>query len=199
MKINTKKMTLVALFTSLTAVGAFISIPVGPVPITMQTLFVLLAGIILGSKLGALSQIVYITLGLIGIPIFAGFSGGLQTILKPSFGFLIGFIVAAYVIGMIVKTSSQITIHNSQLKDKTNLKLLNIKKTLIGTIVGTLVIYIIGLPYMYFILNYVMNMGLTFLEVVKMGLLLFIPGDIVKIIIATFVGVRILPIMKNIY
>jgi len=175
MKINTKKMTLVALFTALTAVGAFISIPVGPVPITMQTLFVLLAGIILGSKLGALSQIVYITLGLIGIPIFAGFNGGLQTILKPSFGFLIGFIVAAYVIGMI-----------------------STRKILVGTIVGTLVIYIIGLPYMYFILNYVMNMGLTFLEVVKMGLLLFIPGDIVKIIIATFVGVRILPIMKNI-
>ena len=201
MKISTREMALVSLFTGLTAIGAFISIPVGPVPITLQTLFVLLGGIILGSKLGALSQIVYIILGLVGVPIFAGFSGGLQTVLKPSFGFLIGFIFAAYVVGKMTEDSSQFTIHNSQFnKNNSNQKIISSKKILVATIVGTLVIYVCGLPYMYFILNNVMNMGLSVWAVIKMGSLLFLPGDILKIIIATIVGAKLIPIVrKNIY
>lgn len=186
MKISIKQMALVSLFTALTAVGAFISIPIGPVPITLQTLFVLLGGVLLGSKLGALSQVVYIILGLIGIPIFSGFSGGIQTILKPSFGFLLGFIFAAYVVGKIVNSNSQ-------------LKTTNFKTIIVATTIGTLVVYLIGLPYMYFILNNVMNMSLTFTEVVKMGVLLFIPGDLLKILIASLVGAKLLPtIRKNI-
>lgn len=172
MKISTKEITLVSSFTALTAIGAFISIPVGPVPITLQTLFVLLAGILLGPKLAAISQLLYVVLGLIGAPIFAGFSGGLQTVLKPSFGFLIGFIVAAYVIGKI-KTS-------------------NYKSLVLATFIGSVVIYLIGLPYMYFILNNVMNMHLTFIEVFKMGALLFIPGDIIKMIISVIVGGKLI-------
>jgi biotin transport system substrate-specific component len=218
MKISIKDMALISLFTGLTAIGAFISLPIGPVPITMQTLFVLLGGIILGPKLGALSQIIYIILGLVGVPIFAGFSGGLQTILKPSFGFLLGFIFAAYVVGKILEDNSQfkkdssqlaygtpklspaehnkLTIYSSQLeKDK---KIFSIGKILSATIVGTLVIYIFGLPYMYFILNNVMNLGLSVGAVIKMGSLLFLPGDIVKIITSTFVGAKILPIIINI-
>lgn len=171
MKINVREMTSISLFTALTAIGAFISIPVGPVPITLQTLFVLLAGILLGPKLGTISQLLYVLLGLIGIPIFAEFTGGLQSIIKPSFGFLIGFIVAAYIIG---KISTQ-----------------DYKGIAIATIIGSIVIYLIGLPYMYFILNYVMNMNLTFSEVFKMGAFLFIPGDIIKIIISTIVGEKL--------
>jgi len=148
---------------------------------------ILLGGIILGPKLGALSQIVYIILGLVGIPIFAGFSGGLQTILKPSFGFLLGFIFAAYVVGKMLEDNSQ-------------LKTLSYQNILLATIVGTLVIYIFGLPYMYFILNNVMNLGLSVGAVIKMGSLLFLPGDILKIIISTFVGVKLIPIVrKNTY
>ncbi|MCK4308969.1 MAG: biotin transporter BioY, partial [Candidatus Atribacteria bacterium] len=69
-------MTLISLFAALTAVGAFISIPLHPVPITLQTLFTLLAGMILGSTLGATSQIIYVLLGIIGLPVFAGFKAG---------------------------------------------------------------------------------------------------------------------------
>ena len=72
MKISAKELSLISMFTALTAIGAFISFPVGPVPITLQSLFVILSGLVLGSKLGALSQLVYILLGLVGIPIFAG-------------------------------------------------------------------------------------------------------------------------------
>ena len=177
MKISIREMVLVSLFTALTAVGAFISIPMDPVPITLQTLFVLLAGILLGPKLAAISQLLYVILGLMGIPIFAGFTGGLQTIIKPNFGFLIGFIVAAYIIG---KISTQ-----------------DYKGITVAALIGTIVIYLIGLPYMYFILNYVMNMQLSFFEVFKLGALLFIPGDIIKMIISIIVGVKM--IRYNLY
>jgi len=179
LKISVREMASVSLFTALTAMGAFISIPVGPVPITLQTLFVLLSGILLGPKLGAISQLIYVILGLIGIPIFAEFSGGLQSVLKPSFGFLIGFIPAAYIVGRIIK-NSRFTVHNSQLKEI----------VLAGSI-GTIAIYLIGLPYMYFILNHVMNMQLSFFEVFKMGAFLFIPGDIFKLIISTVIGQKL--------
>ena len=76
MKLNVKEMILAALFAALTAVGAFIEIPLGPVSFTLQILFTALAGIMLGAKLGALSQIVYVVIGLLGLPIFSGRMGG---------------------------------------------------------------------------------------------------------------------------
>lgn len=125
---KSKNITLVALFTALTAIGAFISIPLGPVPITLQSFFVILSGILLGPKLGALSQVLYIFLGLIGIPIFSGFSGGLQHILKPSFGFIIGFVFAAYTAGKVSYLSNNISS----------------KKIWISSTIATLIIYLFG-------------------------------------------------------
>lgn len=182
MKFRVKEMALISTFTALTAVGAFISIPVGPVPITLQTLFVLLSGMLLGPKLGALSQIVYIVLALIGIPIFSGFSGGLQILLKPSFGFSIGFIFAAYIVG-------KITYDDIKLKSK----------ILVGAIVGSIVIYLFGLPYMYYILNIVMKKSLSFGTVMNMGCLLFIPGDLLKLVLANIISKKALPILNRIY
>lgn len=179
MKIGVKEMALVSMFTALTAVGAFISIPMGPVPITLQTLFVLLSGMLLGPKLGALSQIVYIALALVGIPIFSGFSGGPQILLKPSFGFAVGFVFAAYIIGIIV--------HGN----------INVKyKLFIGALMGSIVIYIFGLPYMYYILNTVMKMELSLSTVLNMGFILFIPGDLVKLISAVVISKKALPLLN---
>lgn len=129
--------------------------------------------------MGSLAQIVYILLGLIGLPIFSGFTGGPQAIVRPSFGFLIGFIFAAYIVGKIVE------------KDNSP------SKIWLAAIIGTMVIYIFGLPYMYYILNVVMVKGLPFITILKMGLLLFIPGDIVKLILASVVGVKLLPIINH--
>ena len=109
MKISTRDMILVSLFTALTAVGAFLSIPIGSVPITLQSMFTILSGLILGPKLGSLSQLIYVLLGLAGVKIFAGFSGGPQTVFSPSFGFLIGFIFASYVVGLIANTNESIS------------------------------------------------------------------------------------------
>lgn len=181
MKISTKEMALVSMFTGLTAIGAGISIPLGEVPITMQTLFVILSGLILGPKLGALSQIIYITLGLIGVPIFANFTGGFQTVMKPSFGFIIGFIFASYIVGKIAHSETMISK----------------KRIWIGSIVGTIVIYIFGLPYMYYMLNIVMAKGLSFQSVMNMGCILFLPGDFLKLIVASIVAIKTLPILKS--
>jgi biotin transport system substrate-specific component len=181
-------MILVSLFTSLTAVGAFISIPAGPVYITLQTLFVILSGILLGPKLGALSQIIYIILGLIGLPIFSGFNGGLQAIARPSFGFLIGFIIAAYNAGKIT--------HNNQKLEQFEVP--SLKRIVLACISSTIIIYIFGIPYMYFILNGIMNTGLTISAVLKLGFLLFIPGDILKIIVISVLGFKLFPIIRKI-
>lgn len=181
MKLTTKEMTLVSMFTGLTAIGAFISIPLGEVPITLQTLFVILSGLILGPKLGTLSQIIYIILGLVGVPIFAGFSGGLQTVMKPSFGFIIGFIFAAYIVGKIAHSKNGASTKNIW----------------IASLVGSIVIYLFGLPYMYYMLNIVMAKGLSFDAIMKMGCLLFLPGDLLKFIVASIVAIKTIPILNK--
>lgn len=172
--LSIKDMTQIGIFTALTAVGAFISIPLGPVPITLQTLFVLLSGLILGSKKALLSQIVYVLLGLTGLPIFAGFSGGLQTVLKPSFGFMIGFIVAAYVIGKLTEKNQY-----------------SVNKMIFSVLVGSIIIYAIGIPYMYYILNGVLSKGLNIIQVLKLGMFLFVPGDVLKAFVAVLLSSKL--------
>lgn len=180
MKLSIKNMVLVSMFSALTAIGAFISFPIGPVPITLQSLFVILSGIVLGAKLGALSQIVYIFLGLIGIPIFAGFTGGLQVLMKPSFGFVIGFIFAAFIVGLITNSEKDISS----------------KRIFIASLVGTITIYLFGLPYMYYILNIVGGKGLSFMSILNIGCLLFLPGDFLKFIIVLVIGEKLLKILN---
>lgn len=95
-KFTTRDLILCALFTALSAIGAFIRIPVPLVPFTLQITFTTLAGLLLGSKKGAISVAVYVLMGLIGIPVFTQ-GGGFSYVLKPSFGFLVAFIIGAFV------------------------------------------------------------------------------------------------------
>ena len=101
-RITTRQLTMTALFVALIAVGAFIRVPLPNCPFTLQILFTTLAGIVLGSRLGAASVGIYIVLGLIGVPIFTS-GGGPGYILQPTFGYLIGFMVGAYVVGRIAE------------------------------------------------------------------------------------------------
>lgn len=101
------EITLCSMFVVLIAIGANITsiVPffvVGGVPITLQTFFAMLAGLLLGSRLGAISTSAYAFIGLVGVPVFAQFSGGPGMILKPTFGFIISFIIAAWVAGKMV-------------------------------------------------------------------------------------------------
>jgi biotin transport system substrate-specific component len=166
LKINIRQMTLVSLFAALTAVGAFISIPLYPVPLSLQTLFTLLAGMTLGSVMGASSQIIYVLLGVIGLPVFAGFKAGIGILFGPTGGFLFGFIISAYVIGRIIET----------IKEK------NIFYNLLAGFAGTVIIYFIGVTQ----LSLVTGIGIK--KALLIGALPFLPGDILKIIAASFIA-----------
>ena len=106
MKVSTlRNMILCALFAALIAVGAFIKIPVPVVPFTLQYLFTMLSGLMLGSKWGLAAVGIYIALGLAGLPVFAQ-GGGIGYVLQPSFGYIIGFALGAFVTGLIAQKSA---------------------------------------------------------------------------------------------
>ncbi|HEX3037699.1 MAG TPA: biotin transporter BioY [Oscillospiraceae bacterium] len=94
-------LTYCALFAALTAILSQVSIPIGPVPINLATLSVVIAGSVLGAKYGALSQFVYVLLGAAGLPVFAGFRGGIHAIVGPTGGYILGYIAAAWLVGQI--------------------------------------------------------------------------------------------------
>jgi len=166
MKINIRQMTLISLFAALTAAGAFISIPFQPVPFSLQTLFTLLAGMTLGSVSGSVSQVIYILLGVIGLPVFAGFKSGIGILFGPTGGFLFGFIISAYIIGKITEGKAE----------------KNIFYYLLAGFLGTVIIYFIGVSQ----LSLVTGIGIK--KAVLIGALPFLPGDILKIIAASFIA-----------
>ena len=170
MRKKISEIVMISLFAALTAVGAFARIPIPYVPFTLQTLMVMLAGLILGSRPAALSQLLYLAMGLLGLPIFAQ-GGGPSYILQPSFGFLVGFIAGAYLIGRVVEEEEK----------------LSFPRTLAALILGQAAIYILGIAYLHFNLNFIIHKPTSFLTTVKMGLLVFLPGDIFKIFVAVLV------------
>ncbi|HEX9016334.1 MAG TPA: biotin transporter BioY [Chloroflexota bacterium] len=94
-------------FALLTALGAVVQIPIGPVPITLQVLFVLLSGLVLGSRLGAASQIEYLAIGFAGAPVFAGGKSGIIALLGPTGGYLAGFVAGAFLAGLVAETAAR--------------------------------------------------------------------------------------------
>jgi biotin transport system substrate-specific component len=181
MESKTKNMILTGLFAALTAIGAYIIIPVGPAPITLQLLFTVMSGIFLGAKYGALSQIIYILMGLAGLPVFAGGAGGFSYIFAPSFGYVLGFVVAAFLVGKLLENDRKP----------------GFMKIFISCLLGTLVIYIIGYPYLYLVLTRVSGASVTFQGLLKPAVLVFLPGDLVKITLAAFAGKKMIPIIKR--
>jgi len=179
-KSRTYKMILVALFAALIAVGAFIRIPVPLVPFTMQTFFVVLAGMLLGKKLGAASALVYLAVGLIGIPVFTQ-GGGIGYVLKPSFGYLIGFIVAAFITGAIVRK-----VENP-----------SFWRLLLASLAGLLALYVLGTGYFYFLSNYYLGKQVSVWTAVLYCFLVFVPSDLAKSIVAALIAKRMIPVLKK--
>lgn len=178
MKIQTKDITKIALLVALIAVGAFISIPIGPVPFTLQNFFVFMTGLLLTPFYAGLTVFIYVLLGLIGIPIFAGFTGGIQSVLKPSFGFLIAFIIGAAFISKFA--------HGKK----------NFGKIMVVLVLAEVIFYVIGLPYMYYILNVVMGNPMDISKVFTVGMIPFIIPDMAKALVAAIIAPRILKAMK---
>lgn len=159
---NTKNMVLAGVFAALTAVGAFIRIPLGAMSFTLQFLFTAMAGVVLGPKWGAASQAVYVALGLAGLPVFTQ-GGGPSYILQPSFGFLIGLIPAAAVIGGLAGTDG------------------SPRRVIPACAVGLMMLYLAGLPYMAVILQVYMGKVMPVWNLVRDGMLVYLPGDCAKI------------------
>lgn len=178
MKIQTKDITKIALLVALIAVGAFISIPIGPVPFTLQNFFVFMTGLLLTPFYAGLTVFIYVLLGLIGVPIFAGFTGGFQTVLKPSFGFLIAFIIGAAFISKFAQGEK------------------NFGKTMVVLVIAEVIFYAIGLPYMYYILNVVMGNPMDISKVFAIGMIPFIIPDLAKAVVAAIIAPRILKAIK---
>jgi biotin transport system substrate-specific component len=178
---KTKNMILTSLFAALTAIGAYMVIPVGPAPITLQLLFTVMAGVFLGARYGALSQIIYILMGLAGLPVFAGGAGGFSYIFAPSFGYVIGFVAAAFLVGKLLE----------------NDKRPGFLKIFISCLLGTTIIYAIGYPYLYLVLTRISGASVTFQGLLKPAVLVFLPGDLVKITLAAYAGKKMVPIIKR--
>jgi len=175
---KTAMLCMCAVFTALTAVGAFIKIPVPIVPFTLQYLFTMLAGLLLGGKYGAASVGAYVVLGLIGLPIFAE-GGGFYYVLKPSFGYLIGFIIGAYVTGRIA--------------NKTNTP--SLPRLLAANFAGLGIVYLAGMIYYYFCANFwIAGDGISLYSLFIYCFALAVPGDIALCILAAFLGKRLIPI-----
>jgi len=177
-----KNMTLVAMFAALTAVGAFIRIPFYPVPFTLQFLFVCLSGLLLGSRLGALSQVVYVAVGLIGAPIFAKGYGGIAYVLEPTFGYLIGFIICAFFTGLLFE----------------NMLRPRFFMTLSLSLAGMMLLYIPGVTYMYIMINYFAAGKSIAVDVaVTTGFLNFLPSGIIFCVIASMIAMRVKPVLMR--
>ena len=178
---KTRDLILVALFAALTAIGAFIKIPIPFVPLTLQYLFCALAGMILGSRLGALSQIVYVTIGLVGFPVFTE-GGGINYIFKPTFGYLIGFIVAAYVIGKV----------------RERIKELTFIKTVFTLLLGLFFIYLFGVVYLYISYNLYLGKNISFYFAFFYGFVVCIAGDLILTVFAAYISIKVVPVLKKI-
>ena len=166
------------LFTALIAVGAFIKIPVPVVPFTLQYLFTMLAGLLLGSRLGSLSVFAYMILGLAGLPIFSE-GGGLWYLFKPSFGYIIGFVIGTFVTGWIAE----------HMKRKTVLHYLA------ANLAGLMVVYAFGMMYYYVICNYVIDTPIGVWPLFLYCFLLGVPGDIALSILGAVVAKRVRPVI----
>ena len=181
-KFKTKNLVMCSLFAALIAIGAFIQIPVPMMDyFTLQLLFVLLAGLLLGPIQGAISAAIYVAIGLVGFPIFAA-GGGILYIFRPSFGYLLGFIAGAFLAGFVCN----------------KLRARKFKHYLIAAFSGMIITYIIGFAYKFIILNFYMNDPTSLWIVISASLIgIDIPGDIVLSIISAMIAVKVNKALGN--
>jgi biotin transport system substrate-specific component len=164
-----RSMVYSSMFGALTAIGAFIVIPLQPVPFTLQTFFTAMAGTLLGGYAGAVSQVVYILLGCVGLPVFAGGKAGLGVLFGPTGGYLTGFVVGAYIMGKILEARKQP----------------GFLYTAMAILAGDVAIYTIGT------LQLAITAQLSLAKAILVGVVPFIIPELVKLLAATMLTVRL--------
>ncbi len=170
--LNTKRMVLIALVTAITCILAPFSIPLPftPVPITLTNLVILTGVYLLGWKDATISYIVYLLLGMVGLPVFSGFSGGLGKLAGPTGGYLIGFIFLTVIAGLFVEKFPK-----------------KIYIIVPGMILGMAVTYLFGTIWLAY------QMSITFPEALLIGVVPYLIGDGIKIVLAVILG----PILRD--
>ena len=181
-RLRAQELVLCGIFSALVAVGAFLRIPVPLVPFTLQLFFVTMAGLILGPRLGTWSVAVYVILGLLGVPIFTE-GGGPAYVLKPTFGYLLAFILTAYVTGKIAHAVPDPSW----------------KRLSAAAACGMAVSYAIGVGYLYLITNYVLGISNSLWAVFTAGCLLVLPGNAVLEVLAVVVVKRLSPHLQYLW
>ena len=172
---------LCGMFTALSAAGAFIRIPIPYLPITLQTFFTTLAGLLLGARAGAASVGCYVLLGLAGVPVFTE-GGGIMYVLKPSFGYLIGAVAGAYITGRIAH----------KVKDP------SLGRLTAASFAGTGVIYLIGMVYFFAAKNlWIEGDGMSVWALLTACFFPCIPGDIIKCIGAALIAKKLRPQLQR--
>jgi biotin transport system substrate-specific component len=169
-----KRMVYAALMAALTAAGAYIAIPIGPVPIVLQNLFIMLAGLLLGGRWGLISVAVYLLAGAVGLPVFAGGTGGVGKFVGPTGGYLLGFAAAAYLIGLISESGRGRVVID-----------------VLAMVAGTLIIYAFGVAWLKVVT------GMSFSKAVTVGMLPFLIGDALKIAAAIPIARALRPMMDG--
>ncbi len=175
-------LTLSALFCTLICIGSFIRIPMpNMMPMTLQTFFVLLTGLVLPVKASALATITYMALGLIGLPIFSG-GGGLGYVLMPNFGFIIGFVISSVTMSVLAE----------------KLKKRKFSQYFAISLLGIAIIYIIGILYFVLITNVYNNNDYSAIWFIQTVFLPFLPKEIICIILASLSAYKIRPYITKI-
>lgn len=174
-----KDITQMSLFIALITAGAYIRIPVPVCPFTLQFLFTTLAGILLGSKRGALSVAGYVALGLLGVPVFTE-GGGLSYVLQPTFGYLLGFILGTSITGTIAGKGEP-----------------TVKRLLIASFAGLLAVYALGMGWYWVISKFVLGSQIGLWQLFLYCFILAVPGDIFLCIISAVTGRSIVPVLRK--
>ncbi len=162
-------MVYAAMFGAATAAGAWLIIPLPPVPVTLQTFFMALAATLLGARLGAMSQGVYLLLGIMGLPVFSGGKAGLGVLLGPTGGYLVGFVAGAWLIGMLVRSRGRP----------------GPVRIALAVTAGYLLVYALGVSGLCLVAR------LSPIEAVSVGVLPFLPGDALKVAAVTAVTLKL--------
>ena len=171
--LNTRELVLCGLFIALITAGTFIRIPVGTDVYTLQFLFTLLAGIVLGARLGAITVSAYVLLGLLGVPVFAS-GGGPAYILQPTFGYLLAFILQAWLGGFYARQVSTVSYG----------------RLLAANLLGMVIVYVIGISWFYLFSNYVIATPIPlWTAIFYCGVLQVIP-DFLLCLAAAAIGLR---------
>ena len=176
---TTKRIIRISFFTLLAIIGGFIKIPVGTVAFTLQTVFGVLSGFVLGARDGMFALLAYMIIGLIGIPVFTQ-GGGFSYIFMPSFGYIIGFVIGAFTAGFVMSRFSTV----------------NTLKIWVAGIIALLPVYIIGMAYQVMILVFVNGLTVSAALITLISILIYWAIDIVMIFIISIVYPRLMSMMK---